>query len=350
MSAFVTREKYSRRHVAASAARAALVAGHDLAIGRESGPSYPGRLCYRDLERFRLAQARMKRGAAAVAAMEWYVNGGTEGLKAYVKTYDVTPLDLANSLVRHPKSYASLSDVRHRIAPHEAEIARAARHLRLLVPVPDVPIYFFVGAMGHGATVKEVDAARGEQGLGVLVPIENLAMSLDDLPQLTTHELAHVAQVQCQGLDRYRVLYRERSRGNHLAYAIREGGADFLSQLASGSLRARHRYLEEHEAQLWREFSKLLYEPAGASAGWFSGLSAQHPQRPPSSATRLDGRSAGASICTQPTRSWRCAKYCARTLLRTSNGSQSSIDKTSLDGSAMRSVLPGPAAAIARSR
>lgn len=33
---------------------------------------------------------------------------------------------------------------------------------------------------------------------------------LGNLLQYTTHELVHVAQVQYQGLERYRVLYRQR--------------------------------------------------------------------------------------------------------------------------------------------
>ena len=287
-------QRYSRRDFVRSAVLAALLAAQNPSHGQESEDSYAGGLVFQDIERFQRAHARIRRGASAISAMEWYIGGGTDGLKAYTKTYGLAAVDFAASLANYPKFYARLTDVRKRNRPYEADIARAAHRLRVLVPaLPEVPIYFFVGVMGHGATVKEVTTAPEVQGLGVLVPIENLSRSgeteiesarwasLDDLSQLTTHELAHVAQVQYQGLVRYRVIYRERARGTHLAYAIREGGADFLSQLASGRLRARHRYLLEREAELWREFSKLLYQPAGASRGWFSG-SGEHPlDRPP---------------------------------------------------------------------
>lgn len=36
----------------------------------------------------------------------------------------------------------------------------------------------------------------------------------------------------------------------------------------------------KHEAELWQEFAKLLYEPIGAHRGWFSGTNEQHPERP----------------------------------------------------------------------
>lgn len=251
----------------------------------------------------------MEAGASALEAAQWYLDGATEGLEAYLKTYRVTSHRLAERLTGQPRLYARLKDIVADVRPYEVEILRTVRELRTLAPkLPRVPIYIFVGVMGHGATVKEVKPEGGEQGPGVLIPIELVVLSdgqhpelaepgqdrarLDNLIQFVAHELVHAAQVQYQGLERYRVLYREASRGNHLAYAVREGGADFLCYLATGRLRERHRFLLRHEAELWREFSKLLYEPVGAHRRWFSGTGERDPQRP----ARL-GYAIGWSIC-----------------------------------------------------
>lgn len=254
-------------------------------------------LVFRDLERFEAAYAQVKNGRSAGEAMSLYFDGATSGLKAYSRTYGVTSADVAERFTTHPQLYAQLANILAGVTTYQAEILRAASELRILAPkLPDVPIYIFVGAMGHGATVKEVTPQGGEHGLGVLLPIELVVQSqaeviesyqpeqgrapLDNLVQFTTHELVHVAQVQYQGLARYRTLYAQANRGTHLGYAIREGGADFVCYLVTGSLRRRHRYVLQHEAELWREFSSLLSRPVAAHPGWFSGRHEHDALRP----------------------------------------------------------------------
>ena len=62
------------------------------------------------------------------------------------------------------------------------------RRVRELAPrTPVVPVYFFVGTMGPGATVKEVTPQGGEGGLGILVPSEVIAitpaMDMSEFPE-----------------------------------------------------------------------------------------------------------------------------------------------------------------------
>jgi hypothetical protein len=265
-----------------------------------------------DIERFLEAHESMRRGRSAFGAAAHYVDGATPGLRAYLAAYQVTARDFVAAFQARPNFYAGLAEIGERVAAYDNEIARVEQELRTLAPrTPSVPVFCFIGVMRYGATVKEVTTDGGENSLGVLVPVELLAMTsatdmtefpegrrgrgeLSDLPQMVCHELAHVAQIRLQGLEVYRSLYRDRSRGNHLGYAIREGGADYLAYLATGKLRERHQYLAEHERALWRAFEPLLYQPAANSQGWFSGFDTQHPERP----AQL-GYAIGWSICRQ---------------------------------------------------
>lgn len=276
----------------------------------ESSIARPTAIIADDLQRFGVAYEAIARGASGLDAMQKYMANGTAGLRAYLMTYGVTPADLLSSIDRHPRLYWYLARIRDQIETYGGQIIEAVQELQRLAPrTPGAPIFFFVGATGHGATVKEVTREGGEDGLGVLIPVELIAMSaetqeaetaarragtglLGDLPQLASHEFSHIAQIQLQGLDRYRSIYRDRSLGTHLAYAVREGGADFLAHLASGQIRERHHYLLTRERELWLEFSSLLNRPAAESQGWFSGRGEEVPDRPPQM-----GYAIGWSIC-----------------------------------------------------
>lgn len=274
-----------------------------------ASPQLGTRSVLADIERFRQVYESLRGRASAFDVANCYLEEATPGLRAYLAAYNVTAHDFAAAFLSRPKFYAGLTQIGARVASNIDEIGRAERQLSALAPrTPAVPIFFFIGVMRYGATVKNV-AEGGEGGLGVLIPVELLAMSpatdmsefpegrrgrgnLTDLPQMVCHELAHVAQIRLQGLEMYRSLYQDTSRSNHMGYAIREGGADYLAYLATGKLRERHRYLVEHEHELWQAFAPLLYEPANNSRGWFSGFDAQRAERP----AQL-GYAVGWSIC-----------------------------------------------------
>lgn len=226
--------------------------------------------------------------ASTSELVDRYLQGATASLVAYMKANGVTAAKFEQAIAERPKFYRSLPGLRNRIRPYEPAILRAMSRVRELAPAtPHVPVFFFVGTAGPGATVKEVTVEGGEQGLGILVPSEMVSLTraadmsefgggscgrgdVSALPQLVAHEYAHVAQVQLQGLERYRSIYRDAGRNTHLAFAVREGAADFLAYLASGQLRERHHYMLANESSLWRAFVDDLDQPVTSATGWFS--------------------------------------------------------------------------------
>lgn len=240
----------------------------------------------------------------APAAVRLYWEQASAGLAAYRAAYQVTPEAMTDALKRRPDVYEALANLNLTSAEAERTL-RVAQSMQSLVPdLPAVPIFLFAGVTGFGATVKEVRSGSGAADLGVLIPLEIVLVAdrseelppaqpaaLALLPQFVGHELTHVAQVQLQGLDRYRSLYRNPSWGTNLAFAIREGAADLLSELSSGQLRLRHRYFIAHEEEIWDEFGRDLDGPAPSSR-WFSVRSETTGPRPPQL-----GYAVGWSIC-----------------------------------------------------
>ena len=82
--------------------------------------------------------------------------------------------------------------------------------------------------------------------------------------------MTHVFQAQLQGMENYRSIYTDPARGTHLAFAIREGCADFLTFRATGwTADERRAYVTANEAALWSEFKAVMHEPQDLTTGWF---------------------------------------------------------------------------------
>jgi hypothetical protein len=284
---------WSRRTVLHSGAGALLSA----VVGRRAcaaatPPS--SSLHFGDLERF---EALVAGGGPERIAAD-YLRTPSPGLTAYLAAYRVTPEAYRDRLAERPRFYASLIGLRVRLRPFEAATEQGMVRLRSLFPgVPAVPVYFLVGTLGPGATVKEVAPAPDASGLGILMPAELLGMTretdlsefpegragrarVEDVAGYVAHEYGHVVQVHHQGLARYRALYTVPGRATNLALAVREGAAELLSWLATGQTRERHHYFRAHEAELRREFGAIASGRAADSRGWFSGANERQPDRP----------------------------------------------------------------------
>jgi hypothetical protein len=241
-----------------------------------------------DLRLYDTMMNSLAAGADRRAAADWYYQNAGPGHAAYRRVYSVTPGRFAERLGQYPGFYRALSGAAGRVLARREEIVDAMRGVRRLVPAtPLVPVYFFIGVMGHGATPREIDPEGGEQALGLLIPAELTGFSddtdmsefpegrqgrggMDDLAGLVAHELTHVSQIHLQGgLERYRRIYVRPGWGTHAAFAIREGGADLAAWLAAGALRDRHRHARASEDALWRAFEPVLDAPARDGA-WFS--------------------------------------------------------------------------------
>lgn len=93
----------SRRQWLAAVAGGYATAAWHTALAATANSTDRGGLVLRDLERFQSAYTQLEGGTSSLAAAQWYFDGATEGLQAYLKTYGVTSGDPAERLSSHPR-------------------------------------------------------------------------------------------------------------------------------------------------------------------------------------------------------------------------------------------------------
>ena len=259
------------------------------------GPDY--KFYYSDLKNFRTLLKTAREGGDTLTAMKTYFSKGSEGMKAWIKRYDTQPEQMVKAITYLPKYYAYLSQMDTTLMKYEIQIADGLDGLKKLYPSPFVhipPIYYFIlfgggGSIEMTANMISVDYFGYHEDMdktefnvvGGLMPNGNFPLApVEMVPQVVIHETTHLLQTYMQGETNYVSIYKE-SVQMMIAYAIREGSAEFLAFLASGLLDTkRFAFGEENEKELWTLFEPLLYEKVDQNKGWFSGKSPEHPEWP----------------------------------------------------------------------
>lgn len=243
---------------------------------------------YADLDSFAQAIAEIDAGRDANDALRDYLDRASPALKAFAATYGTTAEKIAQQLQKHPKYYRALTRIRPKLESLRPVIAADLRRLAELVPGAQCAVHFVVAQGVAGATPRQITRPDGTTGIVIVVAVDLLGtdaetdmaefptplpVTLADLPQVIVHEMVHVLQIRAQGgLANYRSIYTDPARGTLLAFAIREGAAEFVTFLATGRrLGQRHVYGLAREAELWAAFSPVMLEPQGKHPEWFSG-------------------------------------------------------------------------------
>ncbi|MEX0274334.1 MAG: DUF2268 domain-containing putative Zn-dependent protease [Flavobacteriaceae bacterium] len=254
--------------------------------------------CYEDIANFRETYKIMEQGGDTIAAFEDYFKKASAGLKGWISRYNWTPEKLAKRIALQPKYYASLLHIDEDLKKLEADISKHYDGMKALYPSEFVtipPTYYFI-MWGGGGSIEltgnmiSIDYFGYKEGLdqtefeqyGGLFPKGTFPIvGLEDVPQIAVHEVAHLFQTYLQGELDYVSMYLEEDKTTMLAYAIREGGAEFIAYLGTGLTDPKkHHYGDQHEQELWEEFKPLMTEHPDKHKGWFSGKSDKNPDWP----------------------------------------------------------------------
>jgi Predicted Zn-dependent protease (DUF2268) len=220
-----------------------------------------------DLVRFWQAfdQAQTVPNQAIIYQRE-YLELGTVGLQDFSQINEFNASSLAEVVDSYPNFFRAirnntLSLTRdHRI---QSQIKTHFENLkRLYLPVQFQDVYFVIGALNSGGTVSvngllmgtEINARDASTPIGELSPwLQANTGSLEDLARLVVHEAVHTLQ----HLNGTSLEVAERSL---LWKAIQEGGADFVTILATGQEPPTpfFKYGLKHEHDLWQEFSSVM--------------------------------------------------------------------------------------------
>lgn len=255
------------------------------------------RFHYEDIENFRTVLEIAHAKGDTLQAMKNYFSKGSEGMKAWIGRYGISPERMVKAIKSFPAYYDYLAQTDTDLRRYEDEISKGLSQIKALYPSPFVhipPVYYFILFAGGGSVEMtanmisvdyfgyhdNMDVSEFDK-IGGLFPAGKLALvRLDLIPYVAIHETAHLLQSYAQGEFDYVSIYKA-DKQTMMAYAIREGGADFLAYLGANIQDTdKVRYGDDHEKELWELFEPLLYEMVDDNKGWFSGTSEDHPDWP----------------------------------------------------------------------
>jgi predicted Zn-dependent protease DUF2268 len=212
-----------------------------------------------DIGRFWHAYDRARQAADRERRIEIftrdYIERGTPGLIDYYVSKIGSVEKLVDFVDQHPRYYDSVRETTNRVEAVGADIRNALSRFKTLYPPATFSdVYFMIGRLSSGGTASShglligtemysTDAAtpRDELSLGSRRVVSTPA----ELPHIVLHELMHFMQAPA-------------ADQTLLTAAIREGGAEFLADLAlprtADNVPFYRTWGEAHAADVWREF------------------------------------------------------------------------------------------------
>ena len=252
---------------------------------------------YEDIENFRKVLEVVRSGGDTLAAINTYFENASEGMRGWLDRYGTKPALMVKTIKYFPKYYDYLSTIDTKLMSYEEEISKGLDGIRKLYPSEFVhipPIYYFILFSGGGsvemtANMMSVDYFGMHEDLdhsefdriGGLYPEGKFHLvDVELIPHVTVHETAHLLQAYMQGEIDYVSIYEQENQTIQ-AYAIREGGADFLTWHGAGLIDSvKAAYGDTHEKELWQAMEPILEENIDDHKGWFSGKNPDHPDWP----------------------------------------------------------------------
>jgi hypothetical protein len=233
-----------------------------------------------DIDHFWDAYDRTQKDSSDKAAtyQKYYLGKASPGLQNYwlkkvggMKRF----LSVHNS---HEKFYAAVRKNTLNVNKQKPEIIAYFKKFEDIYPAATFPdVYFVIGSFSSGGTVSDNGLLIGTEMFTKTKDIPTGELSLwernvyaepDILPTIIIHELIHFQQ---NDMARDTTLLRD---------AIREGMADFLSELITGRIitKRQHGYAKGKEKMIWDDFKKEMY--LNRSYNWIANRKDETPDHP----------------------------------------------------------------------
>jgi hypothetical protein len=178
----------------------------------------------------------------------------------------------------HEKFYAAIRKNALNVNSQKPEIIGYFKKFKEIYPAATFPdVYFIIGSFSSGGTVSDNGLLIGAEIFTKTpdIPIgelnlweKNVYASPTILPTLIVHELIHFQQ---KGLAADTTLLHD---------ALREGMADFMSELVTGQTinKRQHIYAKGKEKKIWEDFKKEMY--LNRAYNWLANRKDETPDHP----------------------------------------------------------------------
>ncbi|MCV9389086.1 DUF2268 domain-containing protein [Reichenbachiella ulvae] len=187
-----------------------------------------------------------------------YLEQGSQGVKDFIPYRIESPRNLKKTVQKRKEDYLKIREKSLTIETHLSPIE--GYYLRLDSIYPDAvfpPAYFVIGAFNSGGTSSKN---------GIIMGVET-QQDMSYLPIIVVHELIHFNQVDI-------------TKNTLLAQSIKEGAADFLTELVTGIRMNQPAadYGMAHEKVLCEEFVQIMNDQK--YHGWLYGSAGKDNDRP----------------------------------------------------------------------
>lgn len=211
-----------------------------------------------DVERF-FALYDSTGGKPSVEQLQAYIDGGTEGFRAFTKMRNTTGERIAQAIAKQPDIFVKSRQCASVLPAVKVRLAKALTRLKKLYPEALLaPVTLGVGRGKPVGTADKDGVMIGQEALCAVADFMNPNVE-DRFVYVLAHEYAHVQQAQ---------FYDENAEEKVLKQVLLEGGAEFVGELISGSVSYKHLppAVKGREKMFETAFLADLDKPATGSA------------------------------------------------------------------------------------
>jgi uncharacterized protein YjaZ len=169
-------------------------------------------------------------GKPGAAELQAYIDGGTEGFRAFARMRNTSGERIAQAIEKQPATYAKAKQCAAVLPAVKVRLTKALARLKALYPEANLaPVTL---AVGRGKPVGTADRNGVMIGLEALCAADFMNPDIENrFVHVIAHEYAHVQH------DRF---FSEDAHEKVLKAALTEGGAELIGELMSGSISYRH--------------------------------------------------------------------------------------------------------------
>jgi hypothetical protein len=177
-----------------------------------------------------------------------YLDAGSPGLKGFINMRIESGGNLSKNIKKNLDYYSAVRESTLSITGKIGKLQEYFHALKKLYDPAVFPdVYFVIGVQNSGGTTFKGGLIIGAEMFGKETGTFKPHVAIEKIELVVVHELIH---------------YQQNYTPNNtlLAQSIREGSADFICELVSGthSNTAIHEYGNSHAVELWVEFSSKM--------------------------------------------------------------------------------------------
>ena len=208
---------------------------------------------YEDVELFLSVYNSLHKDSDTLSVLQKeYLDKGSVGLKEYINRHGLNAELMKEAIQNSPEEYDSLKWVLGKLKQLDSDYKEiCTKYSEIMAKAVFAPTYFVVGAN------RGIAQASKEGQLVSVTVFANQKMFKKLIPTII-HELTHFQQKNTMGFEKYVDLYSQNRQDDLLGFAVREGVAEFMTMLVTGSItqaRTLQYYKEQDENKLWVKFT-----------------------------------------------------------------------------------------------